>query len=192
MKNKLVLASSSPRRQELLKQVEIPYTLRAPNVDESQIASKDPAEKVRKLALLKGRHVTLQEDEEVILAADTVVSYNNQILEKPKNKEEAYRMIATLSGNVHEVFTGVMIRSFDNEVAFVERTEVEFWTLSEEEINWYLSTNDPYDKAGAYGIQSIGAIFVKQIIGDYYTVVGLPLSRVVKELSSFSIKPCEC
>ncbi|WP_164667310.1 Maf family protein [Virgibacillus doumboii] len=184
---KLILASSSPRRQELLNQVKIPFTVRKPDVDESQINSKDPLEKVKQLAILKGKNTSIDHNDEVILSADTVVSYNQMIFEKPENKEEALQMITAFSGNEHDVFTGVMIRSLDNEIIFVERTKVEFWPLSKEEIDWYISTDEPYDKAGAYGIQSIGAMFVKQIIGDYYTVMGLPISRVVRELRSFSV-----
>ncbi|MGJ9458737.1 Maf family protein [Oceanobacillus sp. CF4.6] len=189
MTKKLILASSSPRRQELLNQVRIPFTIRKPNIDESQIITHDPVEKVRQLAILKGRNVTIEHDDEVILSADTVVSYNQNIFEKPKNKEDAYQMISALSGNVHEVFTGVLIRSLDQETVFVERTEVEFWPLSEEETVPYIATKEPYDKAGAYGIQSVGAIFVKQISGDYYNVVGLPISRAVRELRGFSVYP---
>ncbi|WP_188206989.1 Maf family protein [Alkalibacillus aidingensis] len=183
MTKSLILASSSPRRQELLKQVKIPFDIRKPNVDESQIKTDDPEEKVKQLAILKGENVPFHHSNEVILSADTVVSYNQKIFEKPSDKEEAYRMISQLSGDTHEVFTGVMIRSQDNEITFVEKTQVEFWPLSQEEIKWYITTNDPYDKAGAYGIQSIGAMFVKQIIGDYYNVVGLPISRVLRCLS---------
>ena len=189
MTKKLILASSSPRRQELLNQVRIPFTIRKPNIDESQIITHDPVEKVRQLAILKGRNVIIKHYDEVILSADTVVSYNQNIFEKPKNKEDAYKMISALSGNVHEVFTGVLIRSLDQETIFVERTEVEFWPLSEEETVPYIATKEPYDKAGAYGIQSVGAIFVKQISGDYYNVVGLPISRAVRELRGFSVYP---
>ncbi|GAB3044485.1 Maf family protein [Virgibacillus ainsalahensis] len=189
MTKKLILASSSPRRQELLSQVKIPFTIRKPQTDESLINTNDPLEKVKQLALLKGRNVPIEQEDEVILSADTIVSYNQHIYEKPENKEDAYQMIKKLSGAVHEVFTGVMIRSSDNERVFVEQTKVEFWPLTEEEIDWYVSTNEPYDKAGAYGIQSIGAMFVKQIIGDYYNVVGLPVSSVVRELKGFSIYP---
>ncbi|MFC4024405.1 Maf family protein [Oceanobacillus longus] len=189
MTKKLILASSSPRRQELLNQVRIPFTIRKPNIDESQIITRDPVKKVRQLAILKGRSVTIKHNDEVILSADTVVSYNQNIFEKPKNKEDAYQMISALSGDVHEVFTGVLIRSLNQEIIFVERTEVEFWPLSEEETVQYIATKEPYDKAGAYGIQSVGAIFVKQISGDYYNVVGLPISRAVRELRGFSVYP---
>ncbi|SER19318.1 Maf family protein [Piscibacillus halophilus] len=189
MKKQLILASSSPRRQELLKQVHIPYSIRKPDVDESQIKVQNPFEKVKQLAQLKGRHVEILDSNEVILSADTVVSFQNQIFEKPNNREEAYNMISDLSGSIHEVYSGVMIRSQDHEDVFVEKTEVEFWPLTNEEMKWYVSTNDPFDKAGAYGIQSIGSMFVKQIKGDYYNVVGLPISKVVKELKEFGIKP---
>lgn len=189
MTKNLILASSSPRRQELLHQVQIPFTLRTSQIDESNIKTNNPSEKVKQLAILKGKNVSIQQKNEVILSADTVVSYNHQIFEKPKNKEDAIQMLSVLNGSIHDVYTGVMIRSQSDEVVFVEQTKVEFWPLSDEEINWYVSLNDPYDKAGAYGIQSIGAIFVKQIIGDYYNVVGLPISRVVRELKKFSIHP---
>lgn len=186
MEKTLILASSSPRRQELLQQVQIPFQLRKQTMDESQINTSDPMEKVKQLAMLKGRPVPIQHNE-VILSADTVVSYQQRIFEKPESQKDAYQMISALSGDMHEVFTGVMIRSLDEEITFVERTKVEFWPLSEAEINWYIQTNEPYDKAGAYGIQSVGAMFVKQIIGDYYNVVGLPISRVVRELRKFSV-----
>ncbi|MGM8214809.1 Maf family protein [Bacillaceae bacterium W0354] len=189
MQKQLILASSSPRRQELLKQVNIPFTIRKPEVDESQIITENPVEKVTQLALLKGRTVPIEHEREVILASDTVVAFNHKIYEKPKTKQDAYEMISSLSGTTHDVLTGVMIRSEEDETVFVEKTEVEFWPLTEDEIMWYVSTNDPYDKAGGYGIQSLGSMLVKQIIGDYFTVMGLPISRVVRELRHFSIFP---
>lgn len=188
-KNKLILASSSPRRQKLLTQVRIPFSVRNPNVDESQITTNDPVEKVKQLALIKGKNVPIQHPETIILAADTVVAYKQQIFEKPNNKEEAYQMLLALSGNVHEVYTGVMIRSLEQKSIFIERTQVEFLPLTDQEIEWYVSSEEPYDKAGAYGIQGLGAMFVKNINGDYFNVVGLPISRVVRELKSFSVYP---
>ncbi|MCG5105094.1 Maf family protein [Oceanobacillus alkalisoli] len=187
MANKLILASSSPRRQELLLQVKIPFTVQTANIDESQITTTDPIEKVKQLAIWKGENIPVHHPNTVVLSADTIVSYEHTIFEKPRNQTEAKQMISTLSDQVHDVYTGVMIRSLQKKTVFVERTSVEFWPLSEEEIDAYVATEDPYDKAGAYGIQSLGAMFVKQIIGDYYTVVGLPLSRVVRELRDFGI-----
>ncbi|HLT56327.1 MAG TPA: Maf family protein, partial [Bacillota bacterium] len=105
------------------------------------------------------------------------------------NRVHAFEMISSLSGNIHEVYTGVCIRSENREKVFAERTKVEFWPLKKEEIEAYIATEEPYDKAGAYGIQHYGAIFVKQIIGDYFNVVGLPVSRVVRELKQFGIYP---
>ncbi|SIS45475.1 Maf family protein [Salimicrobium flavidum] len=186
--NNLILASSSPRRQEVLNQVHIPFSLRKQNFDESLITETDPHKKVEQLAWNKGKDVHIQ-DGEVILSADTVVSYQGKIFEKPASEDEAREMMRSMSGDVHEVITGVYICSKENEVLFTETTEVEFWEIAEEELDWYVKTEDPYDKAGAYGIQSLGAMFVKRINGDYYTVMGLPVSRVVKELKDFSIYP---
>ncbi|WP_058307334.1 Maf family protein [Gracilibacillus massiliensis] len=189
MLQKLILASSSPRRQELLQQMRIPFQIRKPNLDESQIKDTDPVTKVKQLAILKGKNVPIQTETEVILAADTVVSFQQNIFEKPKSKQEAYKMIKGLSGKKHHVYTGVMIRCQEKEMTFVESTTVSFWPLTEKEILSYIETEEPYDKAGGYGIQSVGAMFVKRIEGDYYNVVGLPISRVVRELKTFGIHP---
>lgn len=189
MKVKLVLASTSPRRQQLLKQVQIPFTVRTANIDESTIVRDNPTEKVKQLAMEKARRVSFHKPNEIILAADTIVCFDDHILGKPTDKQEAIQMLSMLSGREHDVYTGVAIKTPDRITTFYDQTKVAFWPLSLEEIEWYASTEDPYDKAGAYGIQSIGAIFVKKIIGDYYNVVGLPLSRVVRELRKFSIYP---
>jgi len=189
MSKHLFLASSSPRRQELLTQVNIPYTIRKADTDESQITTNDPVEKVTQLAALKGIDTPILHEDDVILSADTVVSYQNDIFGKPKNKQDAIRMLSSLSGSTHTVYTGVMIRSMAHSVSFVEKADVEFWPLSDSEIDWYASTEEPYDKAGAYGIQAMGAMFVKKITGDYFTIMGLPISRVYQELKQFSIHP---
>lgn len=181
MQKKLILASSSPRRRDLLRQAGFVFTIRASDVDESIVTTDNPAEKVQQLAMLKGESIPIEHNE-VILAADTTVAYKNHIFDKPKNEAEAYDMISRLSGTSHDVYTGVYIRSGDKVITFVEQTIVEFWPLDEAEIKRYVQTEEPYDKAGGYGIQSIGALFVKQTIGDYYNVVGLPLSRVAREL----------
>ncbi|HLR71772.1 MAG TPA: Maf family protein [Pseudogracilibacillus sp.] len=183
---KLILASSSPRRRELLNQVGLNFSVRRSYADESQITTTDPEEKVKQLATLKGRHVPIHQHD-IIISADTVVSYQQKVFEKPKTKEEARQMMTSLSGEIHDVFTGVMIRSIHHEKVFVERTEVEFWPLSQKEIEWYVNTHEPYDKAGGYGIQNLGAVFVKRMNGDYFNVVGLPISRVVRELQTFGV-----
>jgi septum formation protein len=189
MKRTLILASSSPRRSELLQQVNIPFNVRKQDVDEGLIQSPDPEEKAEQIAMLKARSTVISKQDEIILAADTVVALMGNIYGKPKDKEEAYAMLANLSGAVHEVYTGVTILSEQQEASFVEKTLVEFWPLTHQEIEAYLATNDSFDKAGAYGIQSFGATLVKKIIGDYYNVVGLPISRVVRELENFQIYP---
>jgi septum formation protein len=187
---KLILASGSPRRQALLKQIHIPFTMiRKPNVDEEQIQTADPQEKVLQLAKLKNEHTPIEHPDEVILSADTAVSHQNRIFGKPKDQQDAMNMISLLSGDVHDVYTGVVIRSNQKEISFVERTEVTFRPLSRDEIEWYITKDEPYDKAGAYGIQGMGAIFVKGITGDYFNVVGLPVSRVAQKLRSFFVYP---
>ncbi|WP_010531724.1 Maf family protein [Lentibacillus jeotgali] len=186
MARQLILASSSPRRKELLQQVDIPFTIRKQDADESRITEADPTKKVAELAKLKGRNVGIRHENELILAADTVVSFQNQIFGKPETESKAFQMLAALSGQVHEVHTGVMLRTSQEERVFTEKTAVEFWPLTDSEIERYIATRDPFDKAGAYGIQGPGAVLVKQIRGDYYNIVGLPISRVVRELKPFT------
>lgn len=189
MPKSVILASQSPRRQEILKQIGIPFIVRAADVDEKSINSSDPADKVKQLAKLKSAAITLQSDDEIVISADTVVSMNGKIFEKPQNQLEAKRMMEMLSGEVHSVFTGVSIRSLQKEVVFAVETKVEFWPLTEDEIDWYIHKDEPYDKAGGYGIQGLAAVFIKRIIGDYYNVVGLPISYVVRELAKFGVTP---
>ncbi len=185
----LILASSSPRRKELLNQVNIQHNVRKQHVDESNVPFYNPRTYVESLAERKGRSVVFESDREVILSADTIVCFDGQILEKPKTREEAFNMLRKLSGQTHEVYTGVMLRSPEQEMFIVDKTSVEFWPLSKEDIELYLDTGESFDKAGGYGIQSTGAMLVKQISGDYNNVVGLPLSRVVRSLRTFGIYP---
>jgi len=187
--NQLILASSSPRRTELLTQVHIQHKVRKQNVDESDVPFYNPRTYVQTLAERKGRSIGFESDHEVILSADTIVCHEGKVLEKPKTREEAFHMLRTLSGTTHDVYTGVMLRSPEQEMFIVDKTSVEFWPLSKEDIELYLDTGDSYDKAGGYGIQSAGAMLVKQISGDYNNVVGMPLSRVVRSLRTFDIYP---
>lgn len=179
---KLILGSSSPRRQEMLAQLDIPFSIRIPTFDESTVTITDPLEKVEKLALLKARHIPLRSKQEIILTADTIVTYEGEIFEKPTDQADAYRMLRTLSGTTHEVITAFVLRTQDEEKVFSVRTNVYFWELTEAEINAYIATEEPYDKAGGYGIQGRAGLFVKKIDGDYYNVVGLPISYVIKAL----------
>lgn len=182
---KLILGSTSPRRQQLLNQLGIPFTIREPNIDENSVTLKKPKEKVEQLARLKANSIPILAENEIVLTDDTIVAFGDAIFEKPNDTNEAFKMIHTLSGKTHNVYTAVAIRSFDMNTVFSVKTEVEFWELTEEEIHSYILTKEPYDKAGAYGIQSSAQIFIKRINGDYYNVVGLPISYVVRELKKF-------
>lgn len=187
-KQEIILASNSIRRAQLLDQIGISYTVIASDFDESKIKIEDPVELVQTLALLKAESIECSENENrVILAADTVVVLDKLILGKPSNEIDAIRYLKLLSGRTHEVYTGVCLyrRSDQKKVVFFQRTEVTMSDLDELDIAYYISTKEPFDKAGAYGIQGIGARFIQGIKGDFYTVVGLPLNTVIKELKEF-------
>jgi len=180
---KIILASNSPRRKELLEQVGIEFEIMSSDVDE--ITDKTaPADVVMDLSRIKAEAVARNNKGVVVLAADTVVAYNGQILGKPKDEDDAFKMLKLLSGKAHQVFTGVTIVDEAGESnSFFESTDVLMYENSDELIKKYIATGEPMDKAGAYGIQGKGAVLVKEIKGDYNNVVGLPLSRVCKELN---------
>lgn len=182
---KLILGSQSARRRSLLTQAHLDFEVIVPDVDEKLITSTQPETKVIDTAKLKAS-VIPADDDTVLLTCDTVVSFNDQIFEKPATREEARQMIRTLSGSTHEVYSAALLKSRDFEEIIVGRTSVTFYDLTEEEIESYIQTDEPYDKAGAYGIQSYGAVFVKEIQGDYNTVVGLPLSQVYRALKKYN------
>ncbi|MBM7572026.1 Maf family protein [Aquibacillus albus] len=184
----LVLASGSPRRRDLLEQVGFSFVVRSTNIDESFVTADDPKALVESLAQRKGQAISLKE-KQVVLSADTVVCYEGNVLTKPDNDDQALQMLNMLNGKEHQVYTGVMIRSLSEEVIFSTVTNVEFWNVPEQVLLQYMNTGEPFDKAGGYGIQSVGAFLVKQIRGDYFNVVGLPISRVVQELIRFHIYP---
>ncbi len=178
---KLVLASKSPRRSEILKNAGIDFTVRVANADETIPDGTKPEDAVVFLAARKALAVERAEDE-TVLGADTIVVLDDKILGKPKDREDAYNMIKNLSGRVHSVFTGVCAVGNGISLTFAEETKVEFYPLTDEEINKYIDTNEPYDKAGAYGIQGIASKFIRGIEGDYFNVVGLPVSSVYKKI----------
>ena len=179
---KVVLASSSPRRAKLLKQINISFEVDPSDVNENVTNLTNPAALVEYLAKLKGRDVAGRHKDAYIIAADTIVCLKDEILGKPEDEKHAFKTLKTLSENTHQVYTGVFICSVDQsgniskEISFTERTNVTFGALTDSEINHYISTKSPMDKAGAYGIQDdLGSLFVKRIDGDYYNVVGFPL-----------------
>lgn len=178
---KLVLASKSPRRSEILKNAGIDFTVRVAEADETIPDGTKPEDAVVFLAARKALAVERAEDE-TVLGADTVVVLDDKILGKPKDREDAYNMLRSLSGRVHSVFTGVCAVGNGISLTFAEETKVEFYPLTDDEINEYIDTNEPYDKAGAYGIQGIASKFIRGIKGDYFNVVGLPISSVYKKI----------
>lgn len=184
---KLILASGSPRRRELLELVDMPFEVVVSDVEETIGAYSSPHDIVMSLALQKASAVATNYEDCVVLGADTIVTYESRILGKPENESEAKEMLQLLSGKTHEVYTGVALISKEKTVTFYERAEVTFWELTEEEIHAYVQTKEPLDKAGSYGIQGKGAIFVQHIQGDYYAIVGLPIARVVRELKQFNM-----
>lgn len=179
---KVILASASERRQELLARLVEKFTIKVSKFDEKIVKYKgNISEYVQDIAYGKALEVLRGTDEDaIIIAADTVVSINNKILGKPKDEQEAFSMLKELSGKTHIVCTGmVLINTTNNKVLKTsETTEVKFSSLSDSEIEEYIKTGEPLDKAGAYGIQGKGGIFVEEIHGCYYNVVGLPLNKL--------------
>lgn len=189
MMKKIILASGSPRRKQLLKLAEIPFEVMVSNIEETFPSGLSPAQTAMHIAENKAMAVQRDLDNsnaQTIIAADTVVVMENTIIGKPKDKKEAIEILSKLSGKKHNVITGVCILSVQNKILFAEETEVEFHELSNAQIEYYVNKFKPYDKAGAYAIQEwIGAIGIKSIKGDFYNVMGLPVSRVVKELVDY-------
>ncbi|WP_176140651.1 Maf family protein [Halobacillus salinus] len=184
----LVLGSNSPRRKELLTKAGYEFGIRASDVDESLPEGISPEDAVLMLAKRKSEAISLNE-EEVLLTSDTVVAKGQEILGKPSSFEEARDYLHTLSGKQHDVWTAVTLRDAHTAKSFAVRTRVTFFPLEEKEIIRYIESGEAWDKAGGYGIQGKGAIFVDEIQGDYYSVVGLPLSRVVRALRGFYVYP---
>lgn len=178
----LILASSSPRRKELLENIHLTFEVSSPDVDESFSNMLAPEEVVKLLAERKAKTVAANNPTAFVLGADTIVVLEGTVLGKPNDEVEAADMLRKLSGKTHEVYTGVAIVSPNDAFSFYEKTTVTFWELTETEINMYVSSGEPLDKAGAYGIQQLGSFLVKEIQGDYFSVVGLPISRTVREL----------
>jgi septum formation protein len=179
---RLILASSSPRRKELLENLHLTFEISSSNVDESFSPDLTPEEAVKELASRKANFVAEKEANAFVIGSDTVVVHEGDILGKPSDRDEALSMLKKLSGNTHSVFTGVSIISPEREIQFYQKTDVVFWELSQEEMDAYISSGEPFDKAGGYGIQGFGSFLVREIKGDYFSVVGLPVARTIREL----------
>lgn len=180
--DKYILASASPRRRELLKAVIPEYICIPADVDEAIPSDISTLKAPEYLSLIKARFIAKQNPDSVVIGADTCVILGDKILGKPKTKAEAKEMLKALSGKTHLVITGCSVMKGDKEITFSEITKVEFYPLSEEEIDRYIATGESMDKAGAYGIQDKGALLVKGIKGDYFNVVGLPIARLSREI----------
>lgn len=202
---KIILASASPRRRELLTGLGLDYTVLVSGVEE-HVTEKEPARVVEELSAQKAGDVlqkllsadTRQEDlvwdgqeELLVIGADTIVALDGEILGKPASTRDAAGMLGRLSGRRHQVYTGVTLfyhsRGETRQNTFHECTQVQFYPMAEEEISWYISTGEPMDKAGAYGIQGLGNRFIKAIEGDYSSVVGLPAARLYQELKTMQV-----
>jgi septum formation protein len=184
---KYILASQSPRRKQLLEWAEVDFEVIVQSTDESYPDGLSPEEVAIHIAKEKAVAV-LQKVEKVctLVAADTIVVLNNEIIGKPRDSEDAIQILKKLSGKTHRVITGVAITNGEKEILFSDSTEVAFYPLTEEQIIFYIDKYAPYDKAGAYAIQEwIGVIGIKSIRGDFYNVMGLPVSRVVQALQHF-------
>lgn len=195
MKKKIILASGSPRRRELLAQIGLEFDIKVSDKEEVY-TSTQPQRIVEELALMKADNVATDLEKEtgklmdtVIIGADTIVVRDDEILGKPQNEAHAYEMLQSLQGRAHEVYTGVAILSYNETgertvINHAVETKVHVHEMSEEEIRSYIATGDPLDKAGAYGIQGSFAAYIDGIEGDYYNVVGLPVSYVYQRLKN--------
>ncbi|MEE1030890.1 MAG: Maf family protein [Ruminococcus sp.] len=187
---KIILASQSPRRRELLTQIGLEFEVRPSSLEES-VDTSNPVEAVKQLSFQKASDIANQaakegEEDCLIVGSDTIVVYDNQILGKPENPEHAEKMLDELQGNEHSVFTGVTLiflkAGTSEQVTFAEETRVSMLPMTKEEIKWYVDSKEPLDKAGSYGIQGLGARYIEKIHGDYNNVVGLPICRIYQEL----------
>ncbi len=182
---KLILASQSPRRRELMGLYNLPFIIRAADIDEAMDPRKAPFDEVARVSRLKAE-ATPREPGDIVVAADTIVVCQGRILGKPRDEAEARAMLRLLSGRDHQVMTGLTVLRDDTCVTHTEVTDIHFRVLSDAEIHGYVASGEPMDKAGAYGIQGGAALFCEKMVGDYYNVVGLPVCRlgmILKEIA---------
>ena len=177
---KLVLASGSPRRAEIMRSVGWDFEKDVPDIDESERAGEPPEDYVQRLAKEKAELIASRHPGEIVLGADTTVVINGEIIGKPVDEEDARRMVRMLSGNWHEVLTGVALVSSGSTDVGLQRTRVKFASMTDGEVEFLVKRGDPLDKAGAYAVQAQAALFIESIQGDYWNVVGLPISLVYR------------
>lgn len=184
---RIVLASGSPRRREIMEKYNIDLIVEKSNVDENINRGETPEQISMSLSLIKALDVSNRFPKDIVIGADTIVVVDGKILGKPKGKEDAYDMLNMLSGRIHEVITGVALIKADMNIKIIdyEKTRVKFRKLTDDMIYRYIGTNEPFDKAGAYAIQGVGQILVENIDGCFFNVVGLPLTKIDKLLSKY-------
>ena len=182
----LILASQSPRRRELLGLTGLPFIVRAADIDETMDPGRAPFDEVARVSRLKAEAVA-RKPEDVVIAADTIVVCGGEVLGKPRNEADAFRILSLLSGRHHEVMTGMTVVCGDKVITHTEVTKIHFRELHPEEIRAYIASGEPMDKAGAYGIQGGAALFADQMEGDYYNVMGLPVCRLAVILRSLGL-----
>ena len=176
----IILASASPRRKEILENANVKFKIMSSDIEELTLEGESPCQMVMRLAFEKGINIADKQKSDLVISADTIVVLDNNVLGKPKDEKEARYMIESLSGKTHQVITGISLINLENNKKIIDYviSNVKFKNLSEEDINGYISTNESLDKAGAYGIQGYGALLVDEIQGDYFNIVGLPISRL--------------
>lgn len=182
---KVILASKSPRRKELMEMLKIPFDIIVSDIEESIDYNNDLVKEIEKLSYQKAKAVFDNHSDALVIGSDTIVKINNDILGKPHSLQEAKSMLKELSDNTHEVVTGVTILFKDIVETFSNVAEVTFYPLTDKEIDDYINTNEPMDKAGSYAIQGDGAKFIKSIKGDFYTIVGLPIGELYHRLKKY-------
>lgn len=187
---KIILASQSPRRRELLERMGVTgFEVRPAQGEERVEPGLTPARQVEQLSVQKAREIAVREPEALVIAADTVVAVDERVLGKPRSRQEAVEMLTLLSGRSHTVYTGLTVCGGGRELTCHEATQVMFCKLTPEQIEAYVDTLEPMDKAGSYGIQGRGCVLVEGIRGDYYNVVGLPVCRLAGMLRTFGVEP---
>ncbi|WP_342559655.1 Maf family protein [Psychrobacillus sp. FSL W7-1457] len=185
--NRIILASESPRRKELFGRLGIPFEIQASGVSEEIEQELSPEEFTLAIATKKSDEIVLGNEDAIIIAADTTVYLGEKLLTKPVDSNQAKEFLQALSGQEHRVITGVSIQGAGISIGFTETTAVQFYELTEEQIDAYVASGDSLDKAGAYGIQTMGGMFVEKITGDYNNVVGLPLGRLFQTLLTLKV-----
>lgn len=181
----VILASQSPRRKELLHYLVEEFRIMPADIDESVLAGEDPAAYVLRMAQEKGEKIAKDHRKALVIASDTIVVHEGQILGKPQNRENAFKMLQQMSGKTHHVYTGVALQQGEKRRTALTEASVSFYELTEAEINRYLDSGEYADKAGAYGIQGRASVFVKAVQGDYYSIVGFPVGAVNQMLKEF-------